>query len=150
MSDAILEREGTVMQFAGDAVLAVFGAPEAQEDHAARALGSAQAMLARQAALNDRWVSADLPSFRLGIGLSTGEVAAALLGSEERLEYSIVGDTVNLAHRLQAKAGGGEIVASASTKDLLPSSVEAVRLPTEIVKGRQAPVLAYVLGGSVE
>jgi adenylate cyclase len=150
MSDAILEREGTVMQFAGDAVLAVFGAPDAQEDHAVRALDSAQAMLARQAALNDRWLSADLPSFRLGIGLSTGEVAAALLGSEERLEYSIVGDTVNLAHRLQAKAGGGEIVAGASTKDLLPSSVEAIRLPTEIVKGRQAPVLAYVLGGSVE
>src|SRR5436305_5166346 len=99
MGVAILEREGTVMQFAGDAVLAVFGAPDAQEDHAARALESAQAMLARQAALNDRWLSADLPSFRLGIGLSTGEVAAALLGSEERLEYSIVGDTVNLAHR---------------------------------------------------
>ena len=86
----------------------------------------------------------------LGIGLSTGEVAAALLGSDERLEYSIVGDTVNLAHRLQTKASGGEIVASEATRDLLPGSLEAVPLPPEIVKGRQAPVLAYRLGGSAD
>ena len=150
MSSAILEHGGTVMQFAGDAVLAVFGAPEAQDDHAVRALGGAQAMLDRQSTLNDRWLATDLPPFGLGIGLSTGEVAAALLGSDERLEYSIVGDTVNLAHRLQAKASGGEIVASEATRDLLPGSLEAVPLPPEIVKGRQTPVLAYRLGGSAD
>ena len=149
-SGAILEHGGTVMQFAGDAVLAVFGAPEPQEDHAVRALAGSRAMLSRQAALNELWLARGLPAFRLGIGLSTGEVAAALLGSDERLEYSIVGDTVNLAHRLQAKAGGGEIVASEATKLFLPGSVEAIPLPSELVKGRQTPVLAYRLGDSSE
>jgi class 3 adenylate cyclase len=143
MSEAIHAHEGTVMQFAGDAVLAVFGAPTPRSDHAEAALLSAQEMHERQAELNRRWRGEGLPVFDLGIGLSTGEVAAALLGSEERLEYSIVGDTVNLAHRLQAKAAGGEIVLSEATKGLVPPSVQAVRLPDDVVKGRQTPVLAY-------
>jgi class 3 adenylate cyclase/FixJ family two-component response regulator len=147
MSRAILDHQGTIMQFAGDAVLAVFGAPEPRSDHADRAVGSAREMHARQSKLNDTWRAHDLPPFELGIGLSTGEVAAALLGSEERVEYSIVGDTVNLAHRLQAKAARGQVVASAETMRLLSGSVEAVPLPPEIVKGRRTPVLAYKLGG---
>jgi len=146
MSEAVSGHEGTVMQFAGDAVLAVFGAPEPRDDHAPRALGSAKAMQTRQAELNERWRANGLPLFELGIGLSTGEVAAALLGSNERVEYSIVGDTVNLAHRLQTKAAAGEIVMSQATKLLLPSSLEMVRLPTDVVKGRQNRVLAYRVG----
>jgi class 3 adenylate cyclase len=146
MSDAVQRLEGTVMQFAGDAVLAVFGAPEPRDDHALQALASARAMQTCQAELNERWRANGLPLFELGIGLSTGEVAAALLGSPERVEYSIVGDTVNLAHRLQAKAAGGEIVMSQATKLLLPSSVETIRLPTDVVKGRQNRVLAYRVG----
>jgi len=149
MSHVILARHGTVMQFAGDAVLAVFGAPEPQSDHAALALESARAMHERQAALNDRWRDRGLPEFGLGIGLSTGEVAAALLGSDERLEYSIVGDTVNLAHRLQAKAARGEVVASEPTMRQLAGPVAAIRLAPEVVKGRRAPVTAYrILGDS--
>ncbi len=147
MTRAILDREGTLMQFAGDAVLAVFGAPEARPDHAERALESSAAMHARQAELNARWQERDLPAFELGIGLSTGEVAAALLGSEDRVEYSIVGDTVNLAHRLQAKAARGETVLSAATVELLPDHKRFERLPPEVVKGRRTPVLAYKLGG---
>ena len=147
MTRAIVDREGTLMQFAGDAVLAVFGAPEARPDHPERALESAVEMHDRQAELNARWQKRDLPSFELGIGLSTGEVAAALLGSEDRVEYSIVGDTVNLAHRLQAKAARGETVLSAATVDLLPDRVGFERLPPEVVKGRRTPVLAYKLGG---
>jgi adenylate cyclase len=143
MSSPILDRGGTVMQFAGDAVLAVFGAPDPRPDHAQRALDAAGAMHARQAELNQRWDEQGLPSFALGIGLSTGEVAAAVLGSEERLEYSIVGDTVNLAHRLQAEAAPGDIVISEATRRLLPRSLEAIPLPTKVVKGRQTPVLAY-------
>ncbi len=147
MSHAILSREGTVMQFAGDAVLAVYGAPEPQAEHAYRALQSAEAMHRGQAELNERWQERGLPEFGLGIGLSTGEVAAALLGSNERLEYSIVGDTVNLAHRLQAKAGRGEIVLSEPTMQQVPGSVGAIRLEPEVVKGRRAPVAAYRIGG---
>ena len=101
MNESILDEGGTVMQFVGDAVMAVFGAPFPQADHAERALAAAHAMHAAQVAVNERWESEGLPAFGLGIGLSTGEVAAALLGSEERLEYTLVGDTVNLSQRLQ-------------------------------------------------
>ena len=96
----------------------------------------------RQAVLNASWREHGIPEFALGIGLSTGTVAAALLGSEERVEYSIVGDTVNLAHRLQAKAERGQIVASEATVRQL-GSVAATRLEADVVKGRRAPVPAY-------
>ena len=121
MNHAILDATGTVMQFIGDAVMASFGAPVPSDDHADRALEAARVMLERQRVLNERWARADLPEFGLGIGLSTGRVAAALLGSEERLEYTLVGDTVNLAQRLQDLARpAGRIVLSDATREALP------------------------------
>ena len=109
MNQAILGESGTVMQFVGDAVMAVFGAPFAQADHADRAVGGA-GHARRPAEVNRRWEEEGLPPFGLGLGLSTGEAAAALLGSEERLEYTLVGDTVNLSQRLQQLADPGETV----------------------------------------
>ena len=97
MNRAIIGQGGTVMQFVGDAVMAVFGAPVPSEDHADRAVLAAASMHALQAEINERWAVEDLPVFGLGIGVSTGEVAAALLGSEERLEYTLVGDTVRIS-----------------------------------------------------
>jgi adenylate cyclase len=143
MCTPILAAGGTVMAFIGDAVMAVFGAPFPQPDHAARALATARAMHAVQDGLNRRWRAAGLPPFPLGIGLSTGEVAAALLGSEERLEYTVVGDTVNLAQRLQQWAGPGQIVLSEPTWAALDGAVDADRLSPAPVKGRNAPVGAY-------
>jgi class 3 adenylate cyclase/DNA-binding NarL/FixJ family response regulator len=146
MNHAILDQGGTVMQFVGDAVMGVFGAPLAQDDHARRAVDGACAMHRRQAALNARWESEGLPAFGLGIGLSTGEVAAALLGSEERLEYSLVGDAVNLAQRLQQWADPGQTVLSEPTWAALPTPIaSAERLEPALVKGRQTPVGAYRL-----
>ncbi|MGI9031223.1 MAG: response regulator, partial [Ilumatobacteraceae bacterium] len=85
---AILGAGGTVMQYVGDAVMAVFGAPVATEDHADRALAAAAAMHRAQDAVNAEWEAAGQVPFGLGLGLSTGSVAAALLGSEERVEYT--------------------------------------------------------------
>ena len=98
----------------------------------------------RQRALNDGgWRRAGAP-FGLGIGVSTGAVAAALLGSEERVEYTLVGDTVNLAQRLQDLARpAGRIVMSESTYSALHSDVECVPLDEKMVKGRETPVRAY-------
>jgi class 3 adenylate cyclase/ActR/RegA family two-component response regulator len=146
MNAAILSQAGTVMQYVGDAVMAVFGAPFAQEDHADRALEAACAMHERQEALNERWRSEDIPEFGLGIGLSTGEVAAALLGSEERLEYTLVGDTVNLAQRLQDLARpAGTTVLSAPTLEALRDAPPVEALGEQHVKGREGAVLAYRL-----
>ena len=115
MNHALLGENGTVMQFVGDAVMAVFGAPFPQPDQCERAVAAADAMHTRQAELNARWEAKGLPPFHLGIGVSTGDVAAALLGSDERLEYSVVGDAVNLAQRLQQWAEGGQTVLSEPT-----------------------------------
>jgi adenylate cyclase len=146
MNRALLGEDGTVMQFVGDAVMAVFGAPFPQDDQAERAVHAAEAMHARQAAVNTRWEAEGLPAFRLGIGISTGDVAAALLGSDERLEYSVVGDAVNLAQRLQQWAEGGQTVLSEPTYAAMSHPPAAERLAPELVKGRQTPVGAYRVG----
>jgi len=143
MNRAILDEGGTVMQFVGDAVMAVFGAPLPQDDHADRALRGARTMHAAQNALNDEWSREALPPFQLGIGVSTGTVAAALLGSDERLEYTVVGDAVNLAQRVQQWASGGEIVLTEPAFRALHDTVDAEQLPPQPVKGRHAPVVAY-------
>lgn len=143
MNHVILENGGTVMQFVGDAVMAVFGAPDPMTDHADRALAAASAMHQAQAGVNQEWKPGGLDAFGLGIGLSTGMVAAALLGSEERIEYTVVGDTVNLTQRLQQWAEPGETVLSEPTWQALADKPEADQLEPETVKGREMPVQAY-------
>jgi adenylate cyclase len=143
MNRAILGEEGTVMQFVGDAVMAVFGAPVASDDHADRAVAAAAAMQAAQRELNEEWERSGQPVFGLGIGLSTGLVAAALLGSEERLEYTVVGDTVNLTQRLQQWAEPGETVLSEPTWAAIERMPEADKLEPAMVKGRDTAVGAY-------
>jgi class 3 adenylate cyclase len=151
MNRAILAAGGTVMQYVGDAVMAVFGAPVSYLDHADRALKAAIAMHDAQAAVNERWQADGLPAFGLGIGLSTGEVAAALLGSDERVEYTVVGDAVNLTQRLQQFGQPGQTVLSEPTWVALtsrPSKFE--QLDPEMVKGRDTPVVAYRITGTGE
>ena len=144
MNDAVLAHGGTVMQYVGDAVMAVFGAPEPLADHEGRALAAAVQMHAGQEALNAAWASQGLPPFGLGIGLSTGQVAAALLGSRDRVEYTVVGDTVNLAARLcDAARPAGTTVASAATMRGPAAAQDYELLPALQVKGRTATVAAY-------
>jgi class 3 adenylate cyclase/FixJ family two-component response regulator len=146
MNNAILAVGGTVMQYVGDAVMAVAGAPFPQHDHADRALAMALAMLERQDAVNEKWRAEALPEFGLGIGLSTGEVAAALLGSDERAEFTLVGDTVNMAQRLQDLARpAGTIVLSEATVGALSARPTLEPMGETFVKGREAPVLAFRL-----
>ncbi len=144
LNEAIHGHDGTVMQFTGDGVMAVFGAPFPQDDHCDRAMRASRDIHERQAALNQRWLSDGRTPFSLGIGLSTGEVAAALLGSEHRLEYTLVGDTVNLSARLQDLARpGGSVVLSEPTILGLSEEIEAERLDPALVKGRETPVQAF-------
>jgi class 3 adenylate cyclase len=145
MNRAILDAGGTVMQFVGDAVMAVFGAPIAYEDHPRRALVASVQMHEYQAKVNETWQAEGLSPFHLGIGLSTGEVAAALLGSDERLEYTVVGDTVNLSQRLQQWAEGGGTVLSEATFKALDPPPDVTPLDPATVKGRDALVTAFLL-----
>jgi adenylate cyclase len=123
----------------------VFGAPFPQPDHADRAVAAAAAMHRLQDEINAGWAGEGLPEFGLGIGVSAGEAAAALLGSEERLEYTLVGDTVNLSQRLQQLGYAGETVISEVTKRALSLAAEMTALPARLVKGRDTPMIAYKL-----
>ncbi len=131
------------MTFIGDAVMAVFGAPVPQEGHADRAVAVARAMHVAQQELNEQWAGDGRPPFGLGIGVCTGKVAAALLGSEERLEYTVIGDTVNLTQRIQQWAEPGETVLAESTWETLTTRPDADALEPAMVKGRETPVMAF-------
>jgi len=140
MAEVVLAHGGTVDKFAGDAVMAVFGAPDPVTDHAERALRCAIAMQARQAELNE---GAELP-LEMGIGVNTGVVIAGTVGGGGRLEYTVLGDPVNVAQRLQSVAGPGEVVASAGTVAAAPG-VAAEPVGAHEVKGRREPVEVYRL-----
>jgi class 3 adenylate cyclase len=115
MVEVVTSHGGVLDKFAGDAVMAVFGAPRPTADHARRALACAAAMQRRQLALNAEAEHAGLPTFQIGIGVNTGTVVAGTLGGAGRLDYTVLGDAVNVAQRLQSEAVGGEVLASAVT-----------------------------------
>jgi len=143
MAEVVLEHGGTIDKFQGDAVMAVFGAPDPQPDHAERALRCALAMQSRQAELNaPGWGVDGLPELAVGIGVNTGRVIAGTVGGGGRLEYTVVGDAVNVASRLQSEAGGGEIVATASTVAAAPG-IPAEPIGRRHVRGREEPVEVF-------
>jgi class 3 adenylate cyclase/DNA-binding NarL/FixJ family response regulator len=142
MAEVVLEHGGTIDKFAGDAVMAVFGAPDPLPDHAERALHCALAMQARQRELNGETGAEGLPPLGMGIGVNTGTVIAGTVGGGGRLEYTVVGDAVNVAQRLQSEAGAGEILATASTVSAAPS-LRCDPLGPMLVKGRQEAVEAF-------
>ena len=142
MAEVVLAHGGTIDKFQGDAVMAVFGAPEPQDDHAERALRCAVAMQARQAQLNvDGWGS-DVPTLGVGIGVNTGSVIAGTVGGGGRLEYTVVGDAVNVAQRLQSEAEAGEIVATATTVAAAPT-IAVTSIGPRAVKGREEKVEVF-------
>jgi class 3 adenylate cyclase/tetratricopeptide (TPR) repeat protein len=141
--DLIHRYEGTVNQFTGDGVMALFGAPLALEDHALRAVQAAldiqHAMRSAAGEFETRWGRA--PALR--IGLNTGRVVVGKIGDDLRMDYTAQGDTVNLAARLQAIAAPGTVAMSETTYRLVKGHVECVPLGPHHVKGREAPVEVY-------
>src|SRR5437870_9206330 len=142
MAEVVVEQRGTIDKFAGDAVMAVFGAPDPIADHAERALRCALAMQARQQELNWETWTGGLPPLGMGIGVNTGTVIAGTLGGGGRLEYTVVGDAVNVAQRLQSEAASGEILATDSTVHAAPR-VRVESLGPLTVKGRREPVQTF-------
>ena len=142
MAEVVLSLGGMIDKFQGDAVMVVFGAPEPTSDHAERALLCAIAMQARQVELNAEGWGADVPELGVGIGVNTGPVIAGTVGGGGRLEYTVVGDAVNIAQRLQSEAQGGEVVAAASTVAAAPG-VACVSIGPRHVKGREEPVEVF-------
>jgi class 3 adenylate cyclase len=147
MAEVIAAHGGTIDKFQGDAVMAVFGAPEPLADHAERALRCAIAMQARHADLNAAgWDVDGLSELGVGIGVNTGSVIAGTVGGAGRLEYTVVGDAVNVASRLQGEAVAGEIVATGSTVAAAPA-ISCEALGPRLVKGREEPVDVFRITG---
>ena len=143
MAEVVAAHGGTIDKFQGDAVMAVFGAPEPLPDHAERALRCAIAMQHRQSELNEAgWDVVDLPEMGVGIGVNTGRVIAGTVGGGGRLEYTVVGDAVNIASRLQNEAAGGEIVATATTV-AASDGIACEPIGIRHVKGREEPVEVF-------
>jgi len=136
MAEVVLDHGGTIDKFAGDGVMAVFGAPDPIPDHSERALRCAQAMQARQRELNQEIQAEGIPPLGMGIGVNTGTVVAGTFGGGGRLEYTVMGDAVNLAQRLQSEAAAGEILATAATARAA-SGIATESIGTRQVKGRK-------------
>jgi class 3 adenylate cyclase len=145
MTDIIIEHGGTINEFIGDAIFAVYGAPIPYSDHAERAAASALAMQRAMAELNRANAERGQPRFEMGIGLNTGEAVVGNIGSEQRAKYAIVGAAVNLAARVEGCTVGGQIFLSPATYERVRHLVEvAPPVPVE-VKGIAEPLLLYEL-----
>jgi adenylate cyclase len=147
MSEAIVGERGTIDKFIGDAVMAFWGAPIYNENHAAEACRAALRCLQLMRGLEARWHEQKRPVLRARIGINSGRVVVGNIGSSERLNYTVVGDPVNLASRLEGmnKAFGTELIISQTTYELAKYDIVARRLDTVTVKGRDEPVKIYEL-----
>jgi adenylate cyclase len=143
MAEIVVEHLGMIDKFQGDAVMVVFGAPDPIDDHAERALRCAIAMQRRQAELNaEGWGTDAVDGLHIGVGVNTGQVIAGVIGGGGRLEYTVIGDAVNVAQRLQSEAEGGEIVASSTTIASAPG-ISCEPIGSRQVKGREEPVEVF-------
>ena len=139
--------DGTLDKFLGDAVMCVFGAPIAHPDHTARAVKTAIDMRTALTELSKARSMRGLDPFEVGIGVALGEVVAGTVGTEERMEYTVIGDSVNVAARLQGHAKAGSILLSRRTYEAVHDLVEALSRGPLKVKGKEEEVEVYeVLG----
>ena len=148
MSAAILDNGGTLISYIGDGIMAVFGVPIEQDDHADRALRAARQMVGEHLENFNRWMRAEGhgDGFRMGVGLNSGPVTAGKIGSERRLDYTAIGDTVNTAARLEGmtKDTPHQIFVSDTTRARLAGLPEDLVLYDELeVRGRLAKVKVW-------
>jgi adenylate cyclase len=143
MVEVIFEHGGTLDKFIGDALMALWGAPVAHPDDPRRAYQAAVAMQQTVEGLNQRWRAAGRPTIAVGIGINYGEVFVGNIGSHRRLEYTVIGDAVNVAQRLCAEAGPGDILVSEDFRRAVSAPVDAEHMPGTGLKGRTQTVEVF-------
>ncbi len=150
MVDIIMKHGGAVDKFIGDAIMAVWGVPHEKEDDALRAVKAAIKMQQALEVYNTERERNGLPPIHMGVAINTGEVVAGNVGSPQRMQYTVIGDNVNLASRLEGLTKAGEILISESTYREASSHVRAVSAGTVQVKGRNEPVSIYKVEGMLD
>jgi len=150
MTDIIMAHQGTIDEFIGDAILAVFGAPQRRDDDAKRAVGCALAMQAAMDDINALNRAEGLPEIRTGIALNTGDVIAGNIGSERRSKYGFVGHPMNVTSRIEDVTAGGEILAADSTVRSLEGAFRTGTSQEINVKGIDQTILVHQILGAAE
>ncbi len=150
MTEAILGAGGTLISYMGDGIMAVFGAPLAQSDHADRALAAATEMIGPRLERFNSWLAEQGHdhAFVMGVGINSGPVMAGNIGSEQRVEYTALGDTTNTASRLEGmtKGSGHMLFIADSTRERLHDPPDTLTLVGELeVRGRVAPVPVWTV-----
>jgi len=143
MSKVIVEYDGMIDEFIGDAILTVFGVPEEHDDDPLRAVACALTMQNALVELNNELTHEGYPVLEMGIGINTGSVIVGNIGSEIRAKYGIVGATVNIASRIESNTVGGEVLIGEATYRLVKESVTADPPHTVMMKGLKRPLIIY-------
>ncbi len=149
MSDIVMQNMGTVDKFMGDAVMAFWNAPTDDKDHAANAARAALAMQAKLEELQENWKQRGLPRLAIGCGINSGPMFAGYMGSEQRKNYTVMGDNVNIASRLEGlnKIYSSNIIISHSTREAIGPKFFCRVLDKVRVSGRRGPIVIYELLG---
>lgn len=145
MSEIIFEHQGTLDKYIGDAIMAFWGAPIPVANHAARAVAAALRMQRQLVLVNRRLTEKGYPAINIGIGVNTGDVVLGNIGSVRKLDYTVIGDNVNLASRLEGLTGkyGCPVIISETTFQELSADIPCAPVDLVRVKGRQKPVRIY-------
>lgn len=142
-TEILMKHGGMVDKFVGDCIMGVFGAPETQEDHALRAVEAAEDLLRWVETANRRWEATYGVRLDLSIGIHTGPVVAGTVGSDKRMEYTVIGETVAIAARLERLARPGQILISAATEGRLDGQVPCEEAGLHTVTGRSGATLVF-------
>ena len=145
MSDAILEHDGLIVEFIGDAILVLFGATGSRDDDAERAARCALEMHNRLDKLNSKLLDQGINVLQMGIGVHTGEVIVGNIGSEHRVKFGVVGDAVNTTARVEALTVGGQVLLSQATCDELSGALQLGPPTSTRVKGLDEPLVIHEL-----
>jgi len=143
MSKVIMEYDGMIDEFIGDAILAVFGVPEEHDDDPLRAVACALAMQNALMELNNELMREGYPALEMGIGINTGSVIVGNIGSEIRAKYGIVGTSVNIASRIESNTIGGQVLIGEATYRLVKKWVTSDPTQTVMMKGLKKPLVIY-------
>ena len=147
MTDIILEYEGTIDEFIGDAILVIFGAPVFKQDDAKRAVACAIEMQQSMSEVNQKNLEFGYPEVCMGIGINTGEVVVGNIGSEKRSKYGVIGSHVNLTSRIESYTVGGQILVSESTIEDCEGLLRIDDQFQVMPKGVKQPITIYEIGG---
>jgi adenylate cyclase len=143
MTDVILSHQGTLDKFVGDEVMALFGAPFPQEDHARRAVQVGLDMQEAHRTVMEIWQERGVAAAPIGVGIATGEVIVGEMGCPQRADYTAIGRAANLGARICGAAKAGQVLISQATYDLVHDQVEATPIPNLKFKGVERNVTVY-------